>query len=95
MTELQFVSELAVQTGISRRNARRTMHVAFNLIDQALHEEGRFFFPGFGTWRVGWRKARAVTNPQTGERMRLPKNVEVRFKASKRLRNSQRRRRAS
>jgi DNA-binding protein HU-beta len=95
MTELQFVTELASQTGTSRRDARRTMHVAFNLIDQALHEDGRFFFPGFGTWRVGWRKARKVVNPSTGELMRIPKNVEIRFKASKRLRNSQRRRRAS
>jgi DNA-binding protein HU-beta len=46
---------------------------------------GRVAVPGLGVFVVKTRKARRITNPQTGEAMTLPEGIEVRFRAAKAL----------
>lgn len=87
-TELQrVVQTLARRRKITLREAREVIDQALEGIIMAVLERGRFTWPGFGTWRITSRKARAVINPQTGRRMDLPRTVSIRFRPAKSLRH--------
>lgn len=49
----------------------------------SLNSDGRLAVRGFGAFRVVVRKPRWIAHPTTGRRLRLPANLEVRFRASK------------
>ena len=55
------------------------------LVLPGLLKSGRVHLYGFGVFTLTTRKARRIRNPQTKELMWLPETVDVRFRASKRL----------
>jgi DNA-binding protein HU-beta len=52
----------------------------FAAMAAAIQKDGRFTFPGFGTFSVRERKARTGRNPQTGEPMTIAASKTVAFK---------------
>ena len=48
----------------------------------SLNSDGRLVVRGFGVFRVVVRKSRWILSPTTGKRLRLPANLEVRFRAA-------------
>ena len=46
-----------------------------------------FISPGFGTFSVAERKARAGRNPKTGEVIQIPESKTVKFTASEKLKS--------
>ncbi|HMC34511.1 MAG TPA: HU family DNA-binding protein, partial [Myxococcales bacterium] len=56
-------------------------------IGRAVKKDGRFTYPGFGTWTIRSRKARRGRNPQTGEEIKIKASRTVGFKPAKELKS--------
>ena len=54
---------------------------------KTIKKEGRFFYPGFGTWTIRQRKARRGRNPQTGAEIKIKASKTVGFKPAKELKS--------
>ena len=72
-------------SGISKANVNRFYEGLVELAKKKLASDGQFVFPGLGVLRVKTRKARDGRNPQTGEKIRIPRKKVVRFGAYKDL----------
>ena len=57
----------------------------FATISKTIKKDGRFSYPGFGTWTVRQRKARMGRNPQTGAEIKIKASKTVGFKPAKEL----------
>jgi DNA-binding protein HU-beta len=60
----------------------------FDSIGRAIRNDGRFSYPGFGTWSVRMRRARRGRNPRTGAEMRIAAARTVGFRPAKELKSS-------
>jgi DNA-binding protein HU-beta len=72
---------------LTKKLAAEVVDAAFAGVKTALLEDGRFSFPGFGTFTVKTRKARKGRNPQTKEVIDIPERKTVSFKPAPRLRD--------
>ena len=59
-----------------------------DLVLEQLLKHGRYHLPGFGVFTLRLRPARRIQHPITRETMWLPSTPEVRFRASKVLKQS-------
>ena len=66
MVRSELSDRIAVQKGISRDQAERTVTTLFNLITQALKDGERVTISGFGTFSVKEHDAYIGKNPKTG-----------------------------
>ena len=60
----------------------------FDALAEAIRSDGRFSYPGFGTFTVKDRKARPGRNPRTGEPIHIPASRTVGFKPSPKFKDS-------
>ena len=67
-------------TKLSLSEVEKLVDAAFREMGQAVSGEGRFAWPGFGTFTVRERRARQGRNPQTGETMKVAASRTVGFK---------------
>ena len=59
MTKAELVEAVAAQaSGLSRKSAGELVDFLFDSIGRAIRNDGRFGYPGFGTWSVRMRRAR-------------------------------------
>ena len=71
---------------ISRKLTGEIIDTTFNEITNILTaNEGKFTYPGFGTFVVRTRKARKGRNPQTGEVIKIKASKSVGFRPAKAL----------
>ena len=73
---------------LSKRLAGDVLNAAFEAISKAIKKEKRFTYPGFGTFTVRNRKARAGRNPQTGATIKIKASKTVGFKPAPTLKGS-------
>lgn len=86
MTKAELVDAVAARTdGMTKKAALEMVETLFDTISKAIRKDGRFFYPGFGTWTVRARKARKGRNPQTGEVIKIRASKTVAFKPAKEL----------
>lgn len=85
MTYPEFVKEVAKRVHAPRWRIRRALAAAFDVLGEAA-ARGRVEVPDFGVFLPRTRKARAISNPITKERMHLPESRTVGFRAAKELR---------
>ena len=89
MTKAELVEAVAAQvSGLSRKSAGELVDLLFDSIGRAIRNDGRFSYPGFGTWSVRMRRARRGRNPRTGAEMRIAAARTVGFRPAKELRSS-------
>ncbi len=69
--------------GLTKANVDRFYQGFVDLAKKELQRKGEFSLPGLGTMVVRVRKAREGRNPQTGEKIRIPRSKVVRFRAYK------------
>ena len=67
--------------------AAELVDALFGTIGKAIKKDGRFSYPGFGTWTIRQRKARKGRNPQTGAEIKIKASSTVGFKPAKELKN--------
>lgn len=83
-------SVVAAQTksGLSKRAVVEIIGETFAAITKGIKKNGRFNFPGFGTFTVRARAARKGRNPQTGETIKIKASKSIKFKAAPSLKRS-------
>ena len=68
------------ETQLTVKDAEEILDAVFREMGRALSGNGRFAWPGFGTFTVKERAARTGRNPQTGEAMKVAASRTVAFK---------------
>ena len=83
MTKAELIEK--VQADVQALNKKQTgelIDVVFETLGEAIQNDGRFSYPGFGTFTVKERKARKGRNPRTGAEITIPASKTVAFKAA-------------
>jgi DNA-binding protein HU-beta len=86
MTKADLIRSVA-EHGMTRKAAAEMVDALFATIGKAIKKEGRFTYPGFGTWTIRQRRARRGFNPQTGSEMRIKASRTVGFRPAKEMKN--------
>jgi nucleoid DNA-binding protein len=87
MNKADLVVEVAKVVG-SKRMAEDAISCVLDTITKALKKGQTLTLVGFGTFRVGKRKARVGRNPQTGKEIKIPAKKVPKFAAGKALKNA-------
>jgi DNA-binding protein HU-beta len=83
MTKAELINKVAGGgDGMSKKGVEKIVDTVFAAMTQAISKEGRFAYPGFGTFTVKKRAARMGRNPQTGQSIKIPASKSVGFKAA-------------
>ena len=86
MNKQEFVERLAERAGFTKKDARKALDTAVELIQQALAGNEPVNITGFGKFEPRARKASNRINPRTGEKFKVPAKVVPAFKPGRNLR---------
>lgn len=87
MTKAELIEAVAskAEGQLTKKAAGEVVDALFDTLGKAIKKEGRFSYPGFGTWTVRTRKARKGRNPQTGAQITIKASKTVGFRPAKEL----------
>ncbi len=92
MTKAELIERIAKQKGIKGEVTKKAVGVVvdnlFTELKRAVAKDGRFAYPGFGTFEKRKRKARRGVNPQTGKPIKIPATQTVAFRPASALKQS-------
>lgn len=74
--------------GVDGKTVGALIDAAFAAMGQAIRDEQRFAWPGFGAFTVRQRSAREGRNPRTGEVMAIQASRTVAFRPASRLKQA-------
>jgi len=83
----EFVDKLSAKTGLSKKDARVALDAVIDLITESLMSNEEVLLTGFGKFEARARKESKRINPQTQERITIPKKVVPAFKPGKNLKD--------
>lgn len=86
MTKAELID--ALRGDFTRRQTEEMVDMLFDAVSDSLVNDGRFAYPGFGTFTVKSRAARTGTNPRTGEPIKIPASRTVVFRPAAKLKDS-------
>lgn len=87
MTKRELVEEVAKAANITNKQAERVIEkMAMITMSEVKHGQ-KVNITGFGTFYLGKRAARAGINPNTGEKIDIPKIMLPKFRAGSRFKN--------
>ena len=87
MNKQDFISKLAAQEGIEKKQAAIYTEAVIKAITDSLIAGEKVQFVGFGSFEVRQRAEKKVRNPQTGESLISPATQVPVFKAGKALKD--------
>ena len=87
MTKQDIVEDIALRTGLTKKEVSEAVELFLKNIGKALAEGRHLEIRGFGTFKVKERKARMARNPRTGEAVPVPARRVPVFKVSKMLKD--------
>jgi nucleoid DNA-binding protein len=85
MTKAELIETLARATRQQKKIVETTVELTFDQIARAIRKDKRFWMPGFVTFSVRRRKARAGFNPRTNTAMTIPAARTVGFRPAPKL----------
>jgi DNA-binding protein HU-beta len=85
MTKAELIEVVARSVRQPKKNVAETIDVAFEHIARSIRKDKRFWVPGFGTFSVRRRRARAGFNPRTNAPMTIPAARTVGFRPAPEL----------
>jgi len=86
MTKDELIQYVVEETDAdSTAQVARVVKAVLDGITQGLKKSGEVRLVGFGTFTATKMKAREATNPQTGDKIKIPARKRAKFKASKTL----------
>lgn len=88
MNKTELVGQVAVQTGMTKKDVEKVVSAFFTTVEEALKADDKVQLIGFGTFEVRERQARKGRNPQTGAEIDIPANRVPAFKAGKALKDA-------
>jgi DNA-binding protein HU-beta len=74
------VHETVGLPGVTKKTTGELVDTLFGVLKENIAQDGRFSFPGFGTFTVKERAARTGRNPRTNETIQIPGGKTVGFK---------------
>ena len=80
MTNKDFITELAEQTGYSPEDAQKMVNTIVETMGDHFQEDNSVIVPAFGTFEVKKKMERVMVNPSTGQRMLVPPKLVLNFK---------------
>ena len=80
MTKVDFIANIAKETGLTVKDAKNAYDAIFGQIKTVLKKEGAYAVPGFGTFKVSRSKARKGINPLTKKPIDIAASNRVSFK---------------
>jgi DNA-binding protein HU-beta len=86
MTKAELIEAVARAAHLPRKSVATTLDLAFEHISRSIRRDKRFWVPGFGTFTVRRRRARAGFNPRTNSPMTIPAARTVGFRPAPQLR---------
>lgn len=86
MTKAELIDTIAKSTNQPKKVVAGTIDLAFEHIARSIRKDKRFWVPGFGTFSVRRRRARAGFNPRTNTPMTIPAARTVGFRPAPELR---------
>ena len=91
MTKAELIEAVAgaktVPDGLSKKAVQSVIDATFEEMKKSVKKEGRFSFPGFGTFNKKKRAARTGRNPQTGDKIKIKAQTTVTFKPAQALKD--------
>jgi DNA-binding protein HU-beta len=90
MTKAELIEAVAAKAEgqLTKKAAGEVVDSLFTTIAKSIKKEGRFSYPGFGTWTLRTRKARKGRNPQTGATITIKASKTVGFRPAKELKGA-------
>lgn len=83
MTKAEMIEQVWDEVdGLTRRETAYIVDAVFEALAQSIKEDGRFSYPGFGTFTLKKRQARKGRNPQSGAEIQIKASKTVAFKAA-------------
>ena len=76
---------------LTKKTVSDVIEATFDSLSKGIKKDGRFTYPGFGTWTVRKRKARTGRNPRTGEPLMIQAARLPAFRAGRALKDKVRR----
>ncbi|MFT3873406.1 MAG: HU family DNA-binding protein [Nocardioides sp.] len=88
MNKRALVETIAAKTGLDTASAEAALEAVVGAISDALANGDKVIVPGFGTFEVRDRSARAGRNPQTGEAIQIAASKAPAFKPAAALKQA-------
>jgi DNA-binding protein HU-beta len=88
MNKGELVEKVAARADLSRASAQSVLDAVLGTIADALKDGKPVTLTGFGTFDVNARPARDARNPRTGETVRVPATMVVKFRPGKGLKDT-------
>ena len=84
MTKKELIDRVVASADfeITKTQAASLLNDTFEAVAATIADDGRFAYPGFGTFTTHKRAARLGRNPQTGKKIKIAASTAVRFKAA-------------
>lgn len=83
MNKVELVTAVQKTLGSSKADAERAVNAVVDGIKLGIKKTKNVQLIGFGTFKVGNRKARTGVNPKTGEKIKIKASKVVKFSAGK------------
>ena len=81
MTKAELIERIqGAAEGLNKKQTGDIVAAVFETVGAAIKEDGRFAYPGFGTFTVKTRQARKGRNPRTGQEILIKASKSVGFK---------------
>lgn len=87
MNKTELIAEIAVKSGLSRKDAEKALNAALDTVTDALAAGDKVTLIGFGGFETKKREARVGRNPRTRETIEIPASRVPVFKAGKALKD--------
>ena len=88
MNKAELIAEVAVKTGLSKKDTEKAVNAALNTITETLVKGEKVQLVGFGGFDVKERGVRMGRNPKTKEEIEIPASRIPQFKAGKALKEA-------
>ena len=85
MNKTEFIDEVAVKTGLSKKDAKGAVDAVLEVITEALVKKDSVSFIGFGTFSTAERAARVAKVPGTDKTVNVPATTVAKFTGGKSL----------
>lgn len=80
MNKSQLVEAIAVEAGLSKVEARKSVDAFIDIVIRALREDEKVSLSGMGVFSVMQRSARVGRNPRTGAQVKIAPKRVVKFR---------------
>jgi len=88
MNKVELVTSVQKTLGSSKADAERAVNAVIDGIKLGIKKTKTVQLIGFGTFKVGNRKARIGVNPKTGQKIKIKASKTVKFSAGKAFKGS-------